>query len=496
MKSTNRKRGIQRRTFVQATAAAGGLAWLPSARSYARIAGSNERIRVAAVGFRSRGGALIDAVKREDSAELVALSDADRNVLAARESGNNDLLRTTDARELLERDDIDAIVSATPNHWHALLAILACQAGKHVYMEKPISHNMLESQAIVEAARKNDSVVQCGFQNRSDTGLIPFFDRLNSGEFGDVLSVHGTCYRQRNSIGKRETPLPIPDHIDYGLWLGPAADQPLYRPNLHYDWHWDFNTGNGDVGNQGPHEWDMMNWALGDPERLPVSMVAAGNRFGWKDAGNTPNVMACAGRTADGIPFRFEVMDLKGGGPPPHGKGVGVIVETGKGRFVGGRGGGRFETNDSKTESFSRDETQKNQDGLQAHIHNFLQAVRKRDPDLLRSECAVAGRSSSMAHMANISYQLGNQGDGNHAADDSFEQPASREMIERLQNSARQYADRNESAQPAEAWLCGARLSFDPQTQQFIDDQAAEANRLMTRRYRSGFELPSGQSGR
>ncbi len=489
MKSEFSGAACDRRSFVRGVAATGTLAIFAPARSYARIPGANEELRIAVIGFRSRGKALISAIDAADGARLVGLCDVDAQVLAGHDPENSGLLRTGDFREILQRDDIDAIASATPNHWHTLLTCLACQAGKHVYIEKPVSHNMHESRILVETARRYDSIVQCGFQNRSDTGLIPFFENLHSGKYGDVLTVHGTCHRPRESIGRLEQPLSIPDHVDYDLWLGPAADQPLLRPQLHYDWHWDFNTGNGDVGNQGPHEWDMMNWALGDPAELPAEIIAAGNRFGWNDAGNTPNVMACSG-ISGGIPFRFEVMDLIGGRGAPQGMAVGIVVETSRGRFVGGRGSGRFESVDGSTESFSRDETQQNQDGLNAHMANFIDAVRQRDRDRLRSECAVAARSSSMAHMANISYQLGTEASAEQLESVFGQDLPGRDMISRLRESVMMYAMQNAEGSPDPPWLLGQPLTFDSSAYTFFGDSGSVANRRMARVYRTSYELP------
>lgn len=485
---------MKRRTFVTSAAAASTLAIVPtvrtSAKSYERIIGSNRELRMAVIGFKGRGRALISAIAAADNASLVAVCDADKKILSDHDKDNSELFRTTDLREILKRDDIDAIASATPNHWHALVTILACRAGKHVYIEKPISHNMHESQAIVQHARKHNSIVQCGFQNRSDTGLLTFFENLHGGKYGKVLSVHGTCHRSRESIGKLATALQVPAHIDYEMWLGPAADQPIMRPKLHYDWHWDFNTGNGDVGNQGPHEWDMMNWALGDPEQLPSSMRACGNRFGWSDAGNTPNIMACAGTTND-IPFCFEVMDLKNGRSAPYGRGVGLIIETERGRFVGGRGGGSFQDVDGKKEQFSRDETQKNKDGLHTHMQNFVEAVQARDNSNLRSECAVAANSSAMAHMANISYQLAKQSKTEELEVAFGHSVQQRDMLARLRESTMMYAMQNPDADVNQPWMLGPALSFNNSGRKFEGETADKANQKMTRDYREKFQLPS-----
>lgn len=485
---TSKPNPSSRRLFLKGAAAAGALAVTTNARSYGRIMGANEALRMGVVGFRSRGKSLIGAIKAAEGANLVALCDADDKVLSDYDSGNADLFRTNDLRELLSREDVDAIASATPNHWHALVTCWACDAGKHVYIEKPISHNMLESQKIVNAARKNDVLVQGGFQNRSDSGLLTFFENLRAGKYGQVLAVHGTCHRQRASIGKLEKPLVIPKQINFDLWLGPAADEPIMRPSLHYDWHWDFNTGNGDVGNQGPHEWDMMNWALGDPVNLPSEMIAAGNRFGWRDAGNTPNVMTCSG-VSNNIPFCFEVMDLKGGRRAPFGRGVGVIIETEKGRFVGGRGGGNFVFKDGQTEKFRRDESQAKSDGTPAHMANFVTAVQQRDAGLLRSECAVAANSSAMAHMANISFQLASEEPAEKMEAAFGGDLRQRDMLARLRESTMLFALNQEERTQPEAWLMGPRLIYDQNANNFVGEKASKANALMTRDYRKGFEI-------
>ena len=477
-----------RRNFLKGTAVAGSFAIATNAKSYANIVGSNESLQMGVVGFRGRGKALINGIDQAKGAKLVGLCDVDRNVLSDFRAKDKDLIREEDVRELLGRDDIDAIASATPNHWHAIVTCWASDAGKHVYIEKPISHNMMESRKIVEAAQRNQTLIQGGFQNRSDTGLLTFFENLRGGKYGDVVSVHGTCHRQRASIGKLDQALKIPPQVNFDLWLGPASDQPILRPSLHYDWHWDFNTGNGDVGNQGPHEWDMMNWALGDSDNLPKTMIAAGNRFGWNDAGDTPNVMACAGVSND-IPFCFEVMDLKGGRRAPFGRGVGVIIETTQGRFVGGRGGGTFTHQDGTTEKFKRDQTQAKSDGTPSHMQNFVEAVQAGDRGLLRSDCSIAANSSAMAHMANISFQLGGESSPEKLEAAFGKSVQQRDMLARLRESVMLFNANQDGDGSQVPWLLGPALSFDAAGYQFTGPDSDRANALMTRDYRKGYEI-------
>lgn len=481
-RTANKQAVPGRRQFLGAAASASLLALGP--RVHAVCGSQVEKIRVGVVGFGGRGRNLIDAIRACQDMRLVAVCDVDQQVLHGFEPGNGELIRAGRLAELLVRDDIDAIASATPNHWHTLLTMRACAAGKHVYIEKPISHDMHESRAVVAAARKFDRIVQCGFQNRSDSALRPFFQRLHAGDFGRVLSVHGTCHRARDPIGKLDQPLSIPESVDYQEWLGPAEDLPIYRPRLHYDWHWVFNTGNGDVGNQGPHEWDLMNWALGDPESLPISMRSAGGRFGWDDAGETPNVMLCQGSSAGGIPVSFEVMDLRDGGSPPRGVGVGIIVQTEAGYFAGGRGGGRFVFADGQELTFARDPAEAGGDGTLAHMQNFADAIRAGDRALLRSECAVAANSSAMAHMANLSCRLGSAVEPDEVAAALPGEPAAR-----LLEAPALFAAKHEFRGTA-TWTLGPALAFDPSRKQFTGEHASAANPLMSRKCRAGYELP------
>jgi len=482
----NRRDFVKTATATTVAATAAGALFSPTARAQ----GANSRLRAAGIGFGGRGKHLVDAVINSPRADLVALCDVDSKILNSRYPEQDKAFRTQDLREILDRNEIDVIVSATPNHWHALLTIWGCQAGKHVYMEKPISHNMHESQTLVKASRKYNKIVQCGFQNRSDTGLRPFYERLHAGEFGAVTEVHGTCHRARNTIGKLDEPLTPPASVNYEMWLGPAEDQPIMRPRFHYDWHWDFNTGNGDVGNQGPHEWDLMAWALNDPKELPQKMRAAGNRFGWDDAGNTPNIMACIGEL-NGIPLTFEVMDLKGGRSAPYRKGVGVIIKTEKGIFVGGRGGGRYVGHDGKSHRFGRNKSgSQGADGGMAHMENFFDAIFNDDRSNQHSEAAVAANSSSMAHMANISFMLAEEAPVETIESAYSGSTVQRDTLARLRESAFLFCASEHGALPTRSWLLGPELSFDTAAYQFTGNKAAEANVLATRAYRKGFELP------
>ncbi|MGA1525006.1 MAG: Gfo/Idh/MocA family oxidoreductase, partial [Planctomycetota bacterium] len=244
-----------RRHFVKGAAAAFGAAAVPAplAAAGSRILGSNDAPRIAVIGVRGRGGNHIEGLEGKHGARVVALCDADRTVLAQKgeqfeKKYGRKVALVQDYRELLDDPEIDVISIATQNHWHALMAIQACQAGKDVYVEKPVSHNIWEGRQLVRAAEKYGRIVQCGTQSRSNPGLQEAVAFVQNGGLGEIRLARGLCYKPRPSIGHVTNPSPIPDSVDYDLWCGPAAMEPLMRRNLHYDWHWVWATGNGDLG--------------------------------------------------------------------------------------------------------------------------------------------------------------------------------------------------------------------------------------------------------
>ena len=390
-----------RRGFIQASGLAAASVAFPSLGAV----GANDQVRLGLIGCGGRGSDLFNWFKGVDGVKFVAVSDADTVAMDRLVSKHGGLEKHQDYRRLLERADVDAVVIATPNHWHALQTIHACQAGKDVYVEKPVTFSVDQGRAMIEARDKYGRMVQAGLQNRSDTGLIPAFDYIRSGRIGRIKAVRGLCYRNRASIGKLDKPLQPPATVDYNLWLGGCRDLPIMRPKFHYDWHWDFNTGNGDVGNQAPHEFDLVSWVLGDPPAIGA-VRSFGNRFGWDDAGDTPN-MQTVWYELGGVPVIFEVnnMTLKpklNASPAFKGLRVGVIVTCEGGEFVGGRGGGYVVGEDGKTkiEKFPGD-------GGGGHARNFIDAVRSRKGGDLRADLENAVRSAAVPHLANLSYRAG-----------------------------------------------------------------------------------------
>jgi len=254
-----------RRDFIRSSMAVG--AGLAMAGPASRVLGANNDIRLAVVGVGGQGGGHMGYFSRIPGVRLVAICDADQahldNRAADFEKKNNVKLKTyTDVRKLLDDKEIDAITSATPNHWHALVTVWACQAGKDVYIEKPACHEILEGRKMVEAARKYNRIVQIGTQKRSSEAHKEGFAWIREGHIGAIKWVRGFCYKGRgpgtNGIVKGTNgPNRLAASVDYNLWCGPADMLPLTREQLHYVWHWVWNTGNGDIGNQGPHEMDI-----------------------------------------------------------------------------------------------------------------------------------------------------------------------------------------------------------------------------------------------
>src|SRR6187401_2205023 len=305
MKTTNR------RSFIKSTAiATAAVSW--SAKSWSQVPSANDDIRVAVIGFNGRGGDHLGGLAKVKGCRIAGLCDVDTKVLEKGQKGQADKGVTveayTDIRKLLESKNIDAVSIATPNHWHSLAALWAIQAGKDVYVEKPVSHNVYEGRKIVEAARKYGKICQTGTQSRSSLGLHEALAWTKEGNLGKILWARGTCYKRRPTIGKVAQETPWPESIDKDLWYGPAPIKPLMRSKLHYDWHWVWDTGNGDLGNQGIHQMDIARWFLGE-DALSPSVFALGGRLGYVDDGETPNTMFLV-HGYEKAPLIFEVRGL------------------------------------------------------------------------------------------------------------------------------------------------------------------------------------------
>ena len=266
MGSINRREFLQDSAFLAAALAGTGLAGGARAEEKeAKKDSAAERLRVAVVGVNSRGMSHIGGLANKHNCVVTTICDADSGVIgramrAVERAQGKPPRYEQDVRKLVEAKDIDIITIATPNHWHSLMAIWAMQNGKDVYVEKPVSHNVSEGRRVVEAARKYGRICQAGTQIRSMPGIREAMQFLHDGKLGKISVARGLCYKRRDSIGKADGTQKVPATCDYDLWCGPAPKKPLARKRLHYDWHWVWDTGNGDLGNQGIHEMDKARW--------------------------------------------------------------------------------------------------------------------------------------------------------------------------------------------------------------------------------------------
>ncbi len=309
-----------RRQFLGRTLAAAGAGFaIGGTKSSGRVIGANDTIRIGVAGLNGRGGSHVDEFSKMKGVEITYLIDPDtrtyeKRLKTVKEKGSGATPKTVkDVREALDDKELDAISIATPNHWHALMTVWGCQAGKDVYVEKPCSHNVHEGRVAVEAARKYGRIVQHGTQSRSSREWAQVAELVKSGKYGKLLVSRGLCYKPRwqkpqGNIGFIADSTP-PPQLDFNLWTGPAPEHPFNKNYVHYNWHWFWDFGNGDIGNQGVHQMDIARWMI-PGATLPKSVVSLGGRFGYKDQGETPNTQVAVFDYGD-AQLIFEVRGLK-----------------------------------------------------------------------------------------------------------------------------------------------------------------------------------------
>ncbi|MCP5116379.1 MAG: Gfo/Idh/MocA family oxidoreductase [bacterium] len=349
----------------------------------------------------------------DEECQVAAVCDVNQ---AARERGQAQVRKLkdftpksfVDMREMYEDKDVDAVSIATPNHWHALAAIWAVQAGKDVYVEKPASHNVFEGRQMVKAARKYNRMVQVGSQSRSIAHKIWAMKLLKDGEIGTVYMSRGLCFRRRKSIG--HTPdEPAPPGVDWDKFLGPAQMKPYSKNKFAYNWHWFFDTGNGDIGNQGVHEMDICLWGLGRTG-WPKAVSSIGGKYIWKDDQETPNTEQAAFDFGDSE-MTFDVRNLSS---PPEGSApivgsnyVGNIFFGTEGYLVVDSVGFQVYKGDQREKTMDEKAMEKQIWSVLPHIKNFFAAIRKRDHRMLNAEVEIGALAAAYCHFANISYQVG-----------------------------------------------------------------------------------------
>ncbi|MBA7606534.1 Inositol 2-dehydrogenase/D-chiro-inositol 3-dehydrogenase [subsurface metagenome] len=487
-----------RRDFMKSSIATGIALALPgcatTAPPFSRVRGANDVIRVAVVGINGRGSSHIRAFDEMDGVRLAALCDVDREVLERRakpfKDRNKKVGTYVDIRELLEDRNIDAISIATTNHWHSLATIWACQAGKDVYVEKPCSHNVFEGRKCVEAARKYKRIVQHGSQSRSKESWAKQIAAVQSGKYGKLLvskAYASKSGRGRWSIGFKPIQEP-PENIDFNIWLGPAPKQPYHENIVHYNWHWFWDFGNGEIGNQGVHQMDIARWAI-KGGTLPKSAISMGGRWvnstpgypPFTDQAQTPN---CQLTIMDfgGPLLVFEVIglvDRAGLDGKKYPKKVGNEFYLEEGAIKGGK---FYPKGSDKAEDLVDVDVEMGPGDI---FENFIQCMRTRSRSDLHADITKAHPSSACCHLGNISYRLGEQVSGTTRPDvlDKHEE------IAKSWETIKQTVKGTLGLDVSKGTYClGPKLRFNPRTERFVKNRAA--NRLLTRPYRKPFVVP------
>jgi predicted dehydrogenase len=442
---------MNRRHFVMSSAMAAG-----AAITSKKLVAASDKVRVAVVGIRGQGNSHIRAYQGMPNVEIAALVDIDESVLDKRlgeveAATKRKPARYTDIRKMLEDKEIDAVSIATPNHNHALQTIWTLQAGKNVYCEKPQTHNIFESKQVLAAARKYGKIAQGGVNARSHGAPMEAVQKMREGLIGDVYMARGLCFKRRDTIG-RAKPEPVPAGVHYDLWLGPAPKTEFTKNRFHYTWHWFWDYGNGDFGNQGIHELDIARWGLG--VKYPTRISAIGGHFMFDDDQQTPNTLNVAYEFNDSGKKRMMVFEVRHWDTNNEGNLSGVSnafygsngylgidgynkYSSFIGKFEGepqpGQGAGvnrkrKIEPGPAKTEGGS-------------NWKNFIDAVVASDPKIQNNNIEEGCISATLMHLGNIAYRL------------------------------------------------GRTINFDPEKQAIIGD--AEATKMMTRNYRAPFIVPS-----
>jgi len=469
-----RAKRTTRRNFLAHTAV-GGASLLVAG---SRVFGANDAIRMGFIGLGGRGSGSTKWFSDVKGVRVAGLSDPDEGRLGANKKRYPDAAAHKDLRKLLDDKSLDAVVISTCNHWHALAAVWAVQAGKDVYVEKPVSWSVWEGRQMVEAARKHNRIMQAGTQQRSDPMQAKLKAWLDEGHLGKIKYVRLNRYGRRGSIGKRSTPMEIPDNVDYDLWLGPAEDKPIYRKKLQYDWHWVWNTGNGELGNWGPHLTDdCRNVVFRDKVTLPVRCVAGGGRFKWNDAGNTPNTHFIYFDTGV-VPVIMDVHNL----PRKAGQNASdvyekrrtrafLIIECENGYYAGGRGGGAaYDLNGKRMKKFSG-----NAGG--GHAANFIKAVRSRKTSDLNAPIEQGHYSTAWCHCGNVAYRLG----GAYGKEEAKARVKGYKPWEEVIDGFHAHLDANKIVPKKADIRLGPMLEIDPKTETLKGaDATAEAKAVWT----------------
>ena len=485
---------ISRRRFIGSTAATAAAAVLGGVAPFSRALGANNDIRLAVIGIGStvkiggKGKMDIQDFRKIPGVRIVALCDVDHANLDPEvekfKKRHEKVDAYTDIRKLLERKDIDAVSITTPNHWHSLATVWACQAGKDVFVQKPASHNIFEGRKMVEAAKKYGRIVLCTSGSRSPTGYTEALEWMNQGNLGQVQLIYGVNYKPRPSIGKVEGPQPIPKSIDYDIWSGPAPVKPLMRQYLHYDWHWDWDYGCGDLGNMGIHYVDGCRMATG--QGLPRHAISVGGRFGYVDDGQTPNTQLIY-FDYEPAPVIFDVRGLprdksllKGDWDAKamdalHEIQTGVVIFCENGFIAANKA---FDKQGKLIKKFTSAMPDEN--------HSFINAMRSRRESDVTAKIEDGHLSAALVHMGNISYRLGKTMPPGEIKE---KMQGRKELLESFEKMQGHLAANGVDLDQNHAAL-GPMLTMDPAAERFTGEFSEAANAQISIKYREPFVVP------
>jgi predicted dehydrogenase len=471
---------LNRREFIRKTSVAAAAFGVPMVISRQALAVGNE-IRVAQIGCGVRSETHLSTYLRTKGVRVVAVCDPDSTRMASAAKSVAAISGKTpdqvaDVRKLMERKDFDVASIATMQYWHALPTVWACETGRDVYVEKPLSHFIWEGRQMVNAARKHKRLVQCGIQSRSEKKTQQSIDYVKSGKLGKILYIVCFANKMRGSVGKRKTPLPIPETLDYDVWCGPAKKEPIYRNRIQYDCSFTWNMGDGESCNQGVHEIDVARRVLGETG-TPRRVMSLGGRFAFNDAGEVPNTQITY-YDFPSAPVLYEVHNMsvgKGTGVAPTYRdfGVDACVQC-EGGYVMMRAGAVFDAKGKKIEQFAGDED---------HIRNFIQAVRSGKREDLRCDILEGHISTSVCHVGNISYRVGKKASVAEVRRQIGDLPVFQKMFDDYAAHLKAHA-----IDPDETTL-GPWLAYDGKSERF-QDAPPQANLLVKGTYREPFVMP------
>ena len=478
---------ITRRNFLQTTSAVAGTSLiLTGTQASGKVVGANDRLRIAIAGLHGRGKSHIGGWSGQKNVEIAYVADPDKNVLSStmkslesKAKGKFTTQGVTDIRKALEDKTIDAVSVATPNHWHSLITIWAAQAGKHVYVEKPMSHDCDEGRVVVEAQKKYGVVIQHGTQRRSDAGIAGLHEAIQAGKWGPLKISYGYCCKPRGGIGHKAAST-APSNLDWNLWRGPADIDDYHGNFVHYNWHWFWKTGNGDMNNQGTHQLDVARWALNKDQTHPIRVMALGGRFQWKDQGETPNTMFAIAEYPNGQYAFFNVRNV-------NYKGYQRQVEN-EYYF---KDGGKIIRNQYFAKGSNKGEKISVKPGKVTPGGNwgsFIAACRAGDPSMANGNALDAHYGCVLGHLMNNSYRLGKKVPFNAKAGGFSDNTDASEHFMKLHDIMN-----NGVGVPKDGaeYVVGPWLQYDPKTERHTGEFAAEANALLKDKNRAGFEIPA-----